>query len=86
MTTNDIVAVPRRTIARWREATALLGLGLVTSGVGLAWDYVVHEILREPPESIAALPHLVVFLGIAISGLAFLVALPGLRLRAASAA
>src|SRR5438128_1711433 len=58
--TTALVTVPRVAIARWRAAMGLMGLGLGTSGVGLAWDFYVHEIARDigEVESIFATPHL----------------------------
>lgn len=81
MATDNMVTIPRRTIARWRAATALVGLGQATSFVGLGWDYYVHEIARVPPESLFAAPHLLIFGGIGVSALGFLLSLVGLRLR-----
>jgi hypothetical protein len=68
--------------ARWRQAMTVMGLGLATSGFGLAWDYYVHEIVREvhTVESIFAAPHIPIFVGIMITGLGFLWALAGLRI------
>lgn len=82
---QDVVSVPRDAIARWRAAMALTGLGLGTSGVGLAWDFVVHEVLRQPPESIYAAPHLLIFAGVGVTGLGFLASLATVRLRARTA-
>ncbi len=61
----------------------LIGSGLATSGAGLAWDFYVHEIARDvgEVESIFATPHLVIFAGIGITALGFLVSLVGVRLR-----
>src|SRR5437899_1141675 len=41
----------------------LMGAGLGTSGVGLAWDFYVHEIVRDvgEVESIFAPPHLMIW-------------------------
>ncbi len=64
---------------------ALLGLGPGTSGAGLGWDFVVHEVLREAPGSIHAPPHLTIFVRIGIAGLGFLVALIGIRFCGAAA-
>ncbi len=79
-----MVAISRRAILRWREAMVVLGLGLGVSGARLAWDYIVHEVLHEPAESIGAPPHVLIFLGIGVMGLAFLRGLGGPRLRAVS--
>jgi len=61
----------------------LMGLGLGTSGVGLAWDFYVHEIVRDvgEVESIFATPHLMIFVGIGITALGFLLSLVGVRFR-----
>ena len=84
MDTEGMVAVPRRAVARWRAAMALLGLGLGISVAGLGWDFIVHEIRAEVQESIYAPPHLTIFAGIGVAGLGFLVALLGTRFRAAA--
>ncbi|HLE55082.1 MAG TPA: hypothetical protein VI999_07585 [Thermoplasmata archaeon] len=84
MAAKGMVAVPRRAVARWRAAMALLGLGLGISVAGLGWDFIVHEILDEVQESIYAPPHLTIFAGIGVAGLGFLVALLGTRFRAAA--
>ena len=78
-----LVTVPRAAIARWRAAMGLMGLGLGTSGVGLAWDFYVHEIVRDvgEVESIFATPHLMIFVGIGITALGFLLSLVGVRFR-----
>jgi hypothetical protein len=67
--------------ARWRQAMVVMGLGLGTSGVGLAWDYYVHEIAKEvhAVESIFAAPHVPIFAGIMITALGFLWALARVR-------
>lgn len=78
MTTN-LVTVPRRAVARWRSAMALMGLGLGTTTAGLGWDFYVHEIAREAGESIFAAPHLLIFAGFALTALGFLGALAGAR-------
>jgi len=80
MAAKGMVAVPRRAVARWRAAMALLGLGLGISVAGLGWDFIVHEILDEVQESIYAPPHMTIFAGIGVAGLGFLVALFGTRL------
>ncbi len=76
-----IAVVSRRAVSRLRGAMALMGLGLGTSGTGLAWDFYVHEIAKEAGavESIFATPHLVIFAGIGIIALGFLWALAGER-------
>ncbi|TLZ43595.1 MAG: hypothetical protein E6K19_06890 [Methanobacteriota archaeon] len=76
-----LVTVPRAAIVRWRAAMGLMGLGLGTSGVGLTWDFYVHEIVRDvgEVESIFATPHLVIFAGIGITALGFLLSLVGVR-------
>src|SRR5438552_18758410 len=81
--TTARVTVPRVAIARWRAAMGLMGLGLGTSGVGLAWDFYVHEIARDvgEVESIFATPHLMIFAGIGITALVFLLSLVGVRFR-----
>src|SRR5438876_6067115 len=78
-----LVTVPRAAIARWRAAMGLMGLGLGTSGVGLAWDFYVHEVARDvgEGESIFASPHLVIFAGIGITALGFLLSLVSVRFR-----
>jgi len=78
-----LVTVPRAAIARWRAAMGLMGVGLGTSGVGLAWDFYVHEIARDvgEVESIFATPHVVIFAGIGITALGFLLSLVGVRFR-----
>src|SRR2546427_10168050 len=75
--TTTLVTVPRAAIARWRAAMGLMGLGLGTSGVGLAWDFYVHEIVRDggEVESIFATPQLVIFAGLGITALCFLLSL-----------
>ena len=73
------VTVSDRAVSRWRAAMALMGLGLVTTTEGLGWDYYVHEIVREAGESMFAAAHLLIFVGFALSGLGFLVALAGVR-------
>jgi len=82
--TRTLVTVPRAAIARWRAAMGLMGLGLGTSGVGLAWDFYVHEIVRDvgEVESIFATPHLVIFAGLGITALGFLLSLIVVRFRA----
>src|SRR2546426_12000581 len=72
--TTTLVTVPRAAIARWRAAMGLMGLGLGTSGVGLAWDVYVHEIVRDvgEVESIFPTPHLGIFAGLGITALGFL--------------
>ena len=82
--TTARVTVPRVAIARWRAAMGLMGLGLGTSGVGLAWDFYVHEIARDvgEVESIFATPHLVIFAGLGITALGFLLSLIAVRFRA----
>jgi len=81
--TTALVTVPRVAIARWRAAMGLMGLGLGTSGVGLAWDFYVHEIARDvgEVESIFATPHLVIFAGLGITALGFLLSLVSVRFR-----
>ena len=81
--TTALVTVPRAAIARWRAAMGLMGLGLGTSGVGLAWDFYVHEIARDvgEVESIFATPHLVIFAGLGITALGFLLSLVSVRFR-----
>ena len=81
--TTARVTVPRVAIARWRAAMGLMGLGLGTSGVGLAWDFYVHEIARDvgEVESIFATPHLVIFAGLGITALGFLLSLVSVRFR-----
>src|SRR2546428_3032914 len=76
-----LVTVPRAAIARWRAAMGLMGLGLGTSGVGLAWDFYVHEIVRDvgEVESIFATPHLVIFAGLGITALGFLQSIIAVR-------
>ncbi len=76
-----MVSVPRAAVARWRAAMALMGLGLGTSFSGLGWDYYVHEIVHEAAESIYAPPHMLIFAGIGLTALGFLVALAGTRFR-----
>jgi len=78
-----LVNVPRFAITRWRAAMGLMGSGLATSGIGLAWDFYVHEVARDAGEveSIFATPHLVIFAGIGITALGFLVSLVGVRFR-----
>lgn len=82
VTATDIATVPRRKLGVWRAAMTLMGLGQATSFGGLGWDYYVHEIIHTPPEAFAAPPHLLIFAGIGITALGFLVAL--LRLRGGS--
>jgi hypothetical protein len=67
--------------AHWRQAMAVMGFGLLSSGIGLAWDYYVHEIAKDvhTVESIFAPPHIPIFAGIMITGLGFLWALARLR-------
>src|SRR5438309_11993062 len=79
-----LVTVPRPAIARWRAAMGLMGLGLGTSGVGLAWDFYVHEIVRDvgEVESIFATPHLIIFAGLGITALGFLLSLIAVRFHA----
>ncbi|MGQ0797873.1 MAG: hypothetical protein ACT4OI_08450 [Methanobacteriota archaeon] len=77
--TTEHVTIPGRAVARWRGAMALMGLGLATTTAGLGWDFYVHEVAREAGESIFAAPHLLIFVGFALSGLGFLVALAGVR-------
>lgn len=77
MTATDIVTVPRRTLGVWRATMTLMGLGQATSFAGLGWDYYVHEIVRVTGEPFAALPHLVIFAGIGVTALGFLLALLG---------
>src|SRR5437667_133603 len=79
---------PRRTLpgvgmARVRAAMGLMGLGLGTSRVGLAWDFYVHEIALDvgEVESIFATPHLVIFAGLGITALGFLLSLVSVRFR-----
>src|SRR5947199_4993231 len=81
--TTTLVTVPRAAITRWRAAMGLMGLGLGTSGVGLAWDFYVHEIIRDvgEVESIFATPHLVIFAGLGITALGFLLSLVSVRFR-----
>src|SRR5438445_12677072 len=76
-----LVTVPRAAIARWRAAMGLMGLGLGTSGVGLAWDFYVHEIVRDVGgvESIFTTPHLVIFAGLGITALGFLMSIIAVR-------
>lgn len=81
MTATDIVTVPRRILGAWRVAMTLMGLGQATSFAGLGWDYDVHEIVRVTSEPFAAPPHLLIFAGIAVTALGFLVALLGTRWR-----
>jgi hypothetical protein len=83
--TTDLVSIPRRALARWRSAMALMGLGLATTTAGLGWDFYVHEIAREAGESILAAPHLLIFAGFALTGLGFLLAVPVVRLPTARA-
>ena len=82
--TRTLVTVPRAAIVRWRAAMGLMGLGLGTSGVGLAWDFYVQEIVRDvgEVESIFATPHLVIFAGLGITALGFLLSLIAVRFRA----
>ena len=81
--TTTLVTVPRAAITRWRAAMGLMGLGLGTSGVGLAWDFYIHEIIRDvgEVESIFATPHLVIFAGLGITALGFLLSLVSVRFR-----
>ncbi len=81
--TTALVTVPRAAIARWRAAMGLMGLGLGTSGAGLVWDFYVHEIVRDvgEVESIFATPHLVIFAGLGITALGFLLSLIAVRFR-----
>src|SRR5881396_1497723 len=82
--TTTLVTVPRAALARWRAAMGLMGLGLGTSGAGLAWDFYVHEIVRNvgEVESIFATPHLVIITGLGITALGFLLSLIAVRFRA----
>jgi len=81
--TTALVTVPRAAIARWRAAMGLMGLGLGTSGAGLVWAFYVHEIVRDvgEVESIFATPHLVIFAGLGITALGFLLSLIAVRFR-----
>lgn len=80
MAMTSLVAIPRRGVARWRGAMALMGLGPATTTAGLGWDFHVHEVAKEAAESIFAAPRLAIFAGFAILALGFLWALTGARI------
>jgi len=46
----------------------LMGLGLGTSGVGLAWDFYVHEIARDVGRGITALGFLLSLVSVRFRG------------------
>src|SRR2546425_11706478 len=57
------------------------GFGPWDLRVGLAWDFYVHEIVRDvgEVESIFATPHLVIFAGLGITALGFLLSIISVR-------
>ena len=73
--------VGNRLWKRLGVAFVVMAAGLATSGVGLAWDFYEHQIAGLSPatESLLAPAHLLIFGGIPITGIGFLIARWALR-------
>ena len=81
MTPQRATVVSHRTWKRLGLALLFMGMGLGSSTMGLAGDFYEHEIVGFSPEleSIFAPIHLLIFGGIAITALGFLLAAVALR-------